>query len=420
MADPTSFLLELDNISKSFRKDRYQQLLVLDNINFKMREGEIIALLGKSGSGKSTLLRIIAGLIPASEGEAIYSGQKIHGPSKGIAMVFQNPSLMPWLTVLQNVELGLEALGVPSAERRQRALKAIDIIGLDGFESAFPKELSGGMRQRVGLARAMVVEPNLLLMDEPFSALDVLTADNLRNDLITLWQEQKLAKGIVLVTHNIEEAVLFADRIIIFDSEPGSIKDVLKVNLPREDRLQHPGFAKIIDRAYTILTRQGKSTNDTYRLPDVGMAEVSGLLTTLNDADHAGVMSLADLSDEKQINIDDILPIIETLQMLRFATVVEGTVSLTDAGKAFEEADILKRKELIAIHLKYVPLIAIITHTLQIQKRVKKEEFLDELESHLSKEEAARVLETAIDWGRQAELFAYDHHAEMFSLENPG
>lgn len=416
----TQALLEIINIRKSFKKDRTQNLLVLKDINFKMVPGEIIALLGKSGSGKSTLLRIIAGLIPPTSGEVIYSGQKVHGPSKGISMVFQNPSLMPWLTVLENVELGLEALGVPREERRQRALKAIDIIGLDGFETAYPKELSGGMRQRVGLARAMVVEPNLLLMDEPFSALDVLTADNLRNDLIELWKEQKLGKGILLVTHNIEEAVLFANRIIIFDNDPGSIKDIINVNLPRENRLQHPGFATIIDRTYSILTRQGKSVNDAYRLPDVDMAELSGLLTTLNDSEHQGTMTLADLADEKQINIDDILPIIETMQMLRFATVTEGEVTLTTDGKAFEDADILEKKELLVKHLKYVPLIERITSALQIDARVKKEVFLEELEAHLSEEEAERALETAIDWGRQAELFAYDHHAEMFSLENPG
>lgn len=413
-------LIEISHVKKSFKKDRHQQLLVLDNINFKMREGEIVALLGKSGSGKSTLLRIMAGLLPATEGTTLYQGKEVAGPSKGISMVFQNPSLMPWLTVQQNVELGLEALGVKAKERCERALKAIDIIGLDGFENAFPKELSGGMRQRVGLARALVVNPDLLLMDEPFSALDVLTADNLRNDLIDLWQEGKIAKGVLLVTHNIEEAVQFADRIIIFDNDPGSIKAELRVHLPRENRDQHPGFSKLIDRAYALLSTRRKDITLSYRLPDVEMAELTGLLETLNDAEHSGEMTLAELADEKQINVDDLLPITETMQILRFAEVIEGNVKLTNAGKVFEEADILSRKELIAKHLlDCVPLIKYITTIVKREERVKQEDFLDILETQLSDDEAERVLETAIDWGRQAELFSYDHHAEMFSMENP-
>ena len=212
-------LIEVIGVQKSFKTGDRQDLLVLDDINFRMHEGEIIAILGKSGSGKSTLLRIIAGLIKPSNGAAYYRGKPVSGPARGIAMVFQSFALLPWLTVLQNVELGLEALGIARDERRERALKAIDTIGLDGFETALPKELSGGMRQRVGFARALVVNPDVLLMDEPFSALDVLTADNLKSDLLDLWQTKKTGlHGIVFVTHNIEEAALLADRIIVFNS----------------------------------------------------------------------------------------------------------------------------------------------------------------------------------------------------------
>ena len=216
MSEP---IIEVLDVHKSFKTGDRQELLVLDHINLKMYEGEIIAVLGKSGSGKSTLMRIIAGLIAPSDGKITYRGREVKAPVRGIAMVFQTFALLPWLTVLQNVELGLEAIGVDRNERRERSLKAIDMIGLDGFESALPKELSGGMRQRVGFARALVVNPDILLMDEPFSALDVLTADNLKSDLIDLWQSKKTGlNGILFVTHSIEEAIAMADRIIIFNS----------------------------------------------------------------------------------------------------------------------------------------------------------------------------------------------------------
>src|SRR3990167_2236414 len=280
-------IIELNAINKSFQQAERQELLVLDNINFKLHEGEIVALLGKSGSGKSTLLRIIAGLIPASSGDVWYRERPVKGPVYGMAMVFQSFALLPWLTVLENVEIGLEALGVSREERRERALKTIDVIGLDGFETAYPKELSGGMRQRVGFARALVINPDVLLMDEPFSALDVLTADNLRSDLLDLWQEKKTnTNGIIFVTHSIEEAVMLADRIIIFSSDPGTIMVDLKVNLehPRND--QDIPYRKIVDEIYALMlslphAKKGaleperfKPIDLSYRLPEVNISEL--------------------------------------------------------------------------------------------------------------------------------------------------
>ena len=245
-------IIAIDHLRKAYKKASTQDLLVLDDINFKLQEGEIVALLGKSGSGKSTLLRIIAGLISPTSGHVSYRGKPVTQPVRGIAMVFQSFALMPWLTVLENVELGLEAQGVGREERRQRAIEAIDIIGLDGFESAFPKELSGGMRQRVGFARALVINPDVLLMDEPFSALDVLTAENLKSDLLELWQEKKTnTNGILLVTHNIEEAAMMADRIVILGSDPGYIRADLAVTLPQPRDTEAPEFRDLVDRIYT-------------------------------------------------------------------------------------------------------------------------------------------------------------------------
>ena len=425
-------IIDVQHVCKSFKKAEYQDLLVLDEINFKMNAGEIVALLGKSGSGKSTLLRIIAGLIAPSSGQVLYRGNLVNGPVHGIAMVFQNFALLPWLTVLQNVELGLEALGVPRPERRSRALKAIDTIGLDGFESAFPKELSGGMRQRVGFARALVVNPDMLIMDEPFSALDVLTADNLRSDLLDLWQEKKTnTNGILFVTHNIQEAAILADRIIVFGSDPGNIRAELEVKLkhPRND--QDIEFRNLVDQVYMLMTTRPDDRSQLlrtqkvgidHRLPDVNIEEITGLLETLDAPEHRGRMDLPEVADYLSLNIDDLFPVTEVLEILRFANVSKGDIEITLSGRAFVNADILERKKIFATHLlKYVPLAQHIRKVLDERPghRAAKERFLNELEDFLSEQEARRVLKIIIDWGRYAEIFAYDSNTGMLSLENP-
>lgn len=431
----TQSIINIQGINKSFKKAEHQELLVLNNINFQMQEGEIIALLGKSGSGKSTLLRIIAGLIKPSSGKVLYRDKPVTGPVRGMAMVFQNFALLPWLTVLQNVELGLEALGVARQERRARALKAIDTIGLDGFESAFPKELSGGMRQRVGFARALVVDPDILLMDEPFSALDVLTADNLKSDLLDLWETEKTnTKGIIFVTHNIEEAVLLADRILIFGSDPGHIRSELSVDTPHPRNDQDHNFRKLVDQIYTLMTtrpddQRGYGTDTLtkkidlgFRLPDADISELTGLLEIMDDPEHQGKIDLPELAELSQLNVDDLFPLTEVLEILRFARVSQGDLMLTSAGKIFANADILERKKIFATHLtRYVPLARHIRRILDERPghRATKARFLNELEDYLSEEEAERVLRIVIDWGRYAEIFAYDNNTGMLSLENP-
>lgn len=424
-------IIELINIQKSFKKgDERQELLVLDNINLRLYSGEIVAILGKSGSGKSTLLRIIAGLVAASEGSVRYKNQPLTGPARGISMVFQTFALLPWLTVLQNVELGLEAMGLDRETRRERALKAIDMIGLDGFESALPKELSGGMRQRVGFARALVVNPHILLMDEPFSALDVLTADNLKNDLIDLWHSKKTGlNAILLVTHSIEEAIMIADRIILFNNNPGSIRADLRVTLPFPRSDLDPRFRNQVDRIYTLMTtlpQEGKGQEGVmglgYRLPDASVSEITGLLEILDAPEHQGSMGLPELADTLMHDIDDLFPLTELLQILRFARVEQGDIIITGEGKAFVNADILERKKIFSVHLKkYVPLARYINDQLtrHPRHRALEEQFLSLLEDELSEEEAERVLSTVIEWGRYAELFAYDYNSGVLSLENP-
>lgn len=426
-------LIQIKNVKKSFKKNDRQDLLVLDNVNLELHEGEIVALLGKSGSGKSTLLRIIAGLTRPTAGSVLYRSQPIVAPVPGLAMVFQSFALMPWLTVLQNVELGLEAQGIPKAERRQRSLKAIDIVGLDGFESAYPKELSGGMRQRVGFARALVIEPEILLMDEPFSALDVLTADGLRNDLLDLWIEKKTQiKNILFVTHNIEEAALLADRIIVFGTNPGNVRVELKVEIPHPRTDQDPRFRPLIDNIYTFMTTSLAGTEATqpyrpitlgYRLPDVQISEITGLLDMLVQPEHHDKkVDLPLVADELHLDVDDLFPITEALEILRFAQISTGDIELNAAGKAFAEADILERKKIFAKHLlNYVPLARYIRRVLDERPEhfASQERFLAELEDYLSEGAAKEVLKVVIDWGRYAEIFAYDYNTGTLSLENP-
>lgn len=429
MSEP---IIEVINVQKSFKTGDRQELLVLQSVNLKVYEGEIIAILGKSGSGKSTLLRIIAGLIAASGGAVKYRGRAVHGPVRGISMVFQTFALLPWLTVLQNVELGLEAIGIERNERRERALKAIDMIGLDGFESALPKELSGGMRQRVGFARALVVNPDVLLMDEPFSALDVLTADNLKSDLLDLWQSKQTGlNAIVFVTHSIEEAIMIADRIIVFNSNPGTIRADMKVTLPFPRSELDPRFRNQVDRIYTLMTTQyqeeklkeAQAVIDIgYRLPEASVAEMTGLLELLGSPEHQGKMDLPDVADTLTLDIDDLFPLTELLEILRFAKVSKGDITITDEGRAFVDADILERKKIFSIHLKkYVPLARYIYDQLILHPRHRalEENFLSLLEDYLSESEAERVLRTVIEWSRYAELFAYDYNAGVLSLENP-
>jgi NitT/TauT family transport system ATP-binding protein len=436
IAASTAPLLELRNIRQAYRKAGGGDLLVLDGVSLDIREGEIVGLLGRSGSGKSSLLRIIAGLMPATAGEARWHGRPIQGPSDGIAMVFQSFALFPWLTVLENVEVGLEALGVPGPERRRRALAAIDLIGLDGFESAHPKELSGGMRQRVGFARALVVHPQLLLMDEPFSALDVLTAETLRTDLIDLWIEGRLPiRSIAMVTHNIEEAVLLCDRILIFAANPGRIAAEIRIALPHPRNRTDPAFRKLVDDIYARMTnrtagerkdRQGPGgfpgTGIGMALPHVSTNVLSGLLETLAAAPYQGKADLPQIAGALQMETDELFPIAETLQLFRFADLADGDIKLTDAGRRFVGLDIDGRKRLFAEHLlAYVPIVALIKRVLDERPShlAPAARFREELEDFMSPEFAQNTLRAAISWGRYAELFAYDDQSEQFSLENP-
>ncbi len=428
----TAALLDIHGLRQSFPRADGGEHLVLDGVELALNQGQIVGLLGRTGSGKSTLLRLIAGLSQPTGGSVTYLGQPVNAPAPGIAMVFQSFALFPWLTVLENVQLGLEALGLPRVEIRKRALAAIDLIGLDGYESAFPRELSGGMRQRVGFARALVVHPNILLMDEPFSALDVLTAETLRTDFLELWGEGKLPiKGVILVTHNIEEAVLMCDRILLFSSNPGRIVSDIPVDMKQPRNRLDPQFHDMVEKIYVAMTarKAGPAQIGTVPaatintvLPRVSANLMSGLMETLSAAPFNGKADLPVLADELAMESDELLPVAESLQTFRLAEIEGGDIKLTDIGKQFVEMATDDRKKLFARQLlAQVPLATHIRRVLQERANhvAPKSRFLDELEDHMSTEDAEHTLRAVIAWGRYAELFAYDDDSETFSLENP-
>jgi NitT/TauT family transport system ATP-binding protein len=428
-------LLDIHALRQTFPRADGGELLVLDGIDLQLTQGQIVGLLGRTGSGKSTLLRSIAGLMPPSGGTITYLGQPVVAPAPGIAMVFQSFALFPWLTVLENVQLGLEALGLPEAEIRKRALAGIDLIGLDGYESAYPRELSGGMRQRVGFARALVVHPNILLMDEPFSALDVLTAETLRTDFLELWGDGKLPiKGVILVTHNIEEAGLMCDRILLFASNPGRIIREIAVDLKQPRNRLDPQFRDLVEKIYVAMTSRTPTpprigttpgtvaTSISTILPRVSANLLSGLLEALAAEPFNGKADLPVLADELHMEGDDLFPVSDALQMMHFVEVEGGDIKLTDVGKQFVEADTDERKRIFQRQLLLtVPLAAHIRRVLQDRAHhgAPKSRFFDELEDHMSTEDAEETLRSVTAWARYAEAFAYDDDMQTFSLENP-
>ena len=428
-------LLDIHALRQTFPRADGGELLVLDGIDLHLAHGQIVGLLGRTGSGKSTLLRSIAGLMAPSAGTITYLGRPVTAPPPGIAMVFQGFALFPWLTVLENVQLGLEALGRPDAEIRKRALAAIDLIGLDGYESAYPRELSGGMRQRVGFARALVVDPNILLMDEPFSALDVLTAETLHTDFLELWGDGRLPiKGVIIVTHNIEEAVLMCDRILLFSSNPGRIIREIAVDLKQPRNRLDPQFRDQVEKIYEAMTARtptpakigapagAVAATINMILPRVSANLLSGLVETLAGEPYMGKADLPVIADELHMEGDDLFPVSDALQMLHFVEVEGGDIKLTDTGKQFVDADTDGRKKIFERQLlAYVPLAAHIRRILQERANhlAPKSRFFDELEDHMSGEDVEATLRSVTAWARYAEAFAYDDDTQTFSLENP-
>jgi NitT/TauT family transport system ATP-binding protein len=438
-------IIEAVGVEKSYPQPDGTRILVVGATNIAIEKGKIIAILGPSGCGKSTLLRILTGLSEPTAGTLLWHGKPLNGQMPNVAIVFQSFALFPWLTVIQNVEAALEAKGVPEVERHKRALRALDTVGLDGFETAYPKELSGGMKQRVGFARALVVEPEVLFMDEPFSALDVLTAENLRGELLELWLNKKMpTSAIFIVTHNIEEAVMLADRVMVLGRNPARVRSDFNVRLKHPRDRKSARFVELVDYIYKVMTEpetdhalpdaettaeiiipKGGLTKDALKkqeaplrtakyqmLPHARVGGIAGLTELLRD--RGGREDLFRLSEELVMDVEDLLPILEACVLLGFAWLKEGDVQITPAGIAFADADIQKRKVLFRqAALEHVTILKQIDSILKrkTDHSIADEFFHDILDEHFAEDEVQRQFETAMNWGRYAEIFDYDRES---------
>ncbi len=414
-------LLVLNDVGKSYGAGP-QMYCAVAGVTLTIREGEFVSLLGPSGCGKSTLLRIITGLNRATTGTVLYRGEPVVEVNPHATIVFQTFALYPWLTVEENVEVALKARGVPAGERRQRARHLIDIVGLDGFESAYPRELSGGMRQKVGFARAMAVEPELLCLDEPFSALDVLSAEALRGELLELWLNKAIpTKAILMVTHNIEEAVLMSDRVVVMAKNPGRVLADIPVTLRQPRKRQDTAFLAIVDKIYAAVAGRTRPEAETLaqaarKLPKARLNALAGLVEKL--VAEGGREDLPRLGADLSLELDDLLPIVEAGELVGFCQVQEGDLLITPLGRLYAEASILTRKEIAAGRALRLPMIRWIYETLQKDddRRVDRDYFLDKLREEVG-DFAEDQLDAAISWGRFSELFAYDKDTDELFLE---
>ncbi len=429
----TNAIIHAEKVEKYYAQPSENRIQVISPTDLSIVPGEIVALLGPSGSGKSTLLRMLTGLSKPSAGQVYWHGTPIEQAQVNVSIVFQSFALFPWLTVLENVEAPLKALGMEPARRRRRSLRTLDTVGLDGFQAAYPKELSGGMRQRVGFARALVVQPEVLFMDEPFSALDVLTAENLRSEVLELWQKKTIpTQAIFLVTHNIEEAVLMADRIIVLGRNPGHIRTDFKVWLQHPRNRKAAAFTQLVDYIYKVLTQpdeklasappmqDGRVVRDQRQmhyqmLPHARPGGIAGLLEFL--IDHEGTADIYRLADDLAFELDDLLPTVEAAQLLGFLNIKEGDVTITPAGAEFANSEILRQKELFRhAATEHVLLLRQIMRAIETKRdhSVSEEFFKDMLDEQFSEDETRMQLETAVNWGRYAELFDFDAARRRF------
>ncbi|HUA99776.1 MAG TPA: nitrate/sulfonate/bicarbonate ABC transporter ATP-binding protein [Terracidiphilus sp.] len=433
-AVPAEAIIRAEKVEKYYAQPSENRIQVISATDLSIVPGEILALLGPSGSGKSTMLRMLSGLSTPSAGSVYWHGQPIAAAEVNVSIVFQSFALFPWLTVLENVEAPLQARGVAPAERRERSMKMLDTVGLDGFEAAYPKELSGGMRQRVGFARALVVEPEVLFMDEPFSALDVLTAENLRSELLELWFNKTMpTKAVFIVTHNIDEAVLLADRIIVLGRNPGHIRTDFRVQLAHPRDRKSEAFTQLVDYIYKVLTRPdtapaeapdqtGPRVRDQRQmhyqmLPHARPGGIAGLLELL--LDKAGRDDIYRLAEDLSFEIDDLFPIVEAAQLLGFLKVEEGDAAITPAGTEYANSEILRQKELFRdAAVEHILLLRQIRRALEAKSdhTVPEDFFLDMLDEQFSEEECQRQIETAVAWGRYAELFDFDSGRRRFVM----
>jgi len=423
-------LVDVKKVSQIYGKDQ-KKFTALSDIELKINPGEFVALVGPSGCGKSTLLRIITGLQKASKGSVLYNGERLEGVNPNATIVFQTFALFPWFNVIENVELALANRDIPAKMKTARAIEAIDRVGMDGYEMAYPRELSGGMRQKVGFARAIVAEPELLCLDEPFSALDVLSAETLRGELLELWTEGKLpTQAILMVTHNIEEAVLMADRIVVMDKNPGQIINEMVVSMAHPRNRKNAEFQHMVDQVYSVLAGQtqpeyleyGTAPGEpgiTRKLPNIPLANISSILENLIDMPGKN-SDIYKLADELGLESDELLEVTEAAELLGFVTITSGDISVTPLGETYAEASITARKEIFASRVKRIPIFKWLLNMLKraANHEIERNILLSALELEFVTQEAEDQIDILMNWGRYAEIFVYDDQTESIFLEN--
>src|ERR1700721_2411483 len=414
-------IIRAEGVVKYYAQPSENRIQVISPTDLSIGAGEIVALLGPSGSGKSTLLRMLTGLSAPSAGEVYWHEKPIATADVNVSIVFQSFALFPWLTVLENIEAPLKARGMEPVERRKRGMKILDTVGLDGFHSAYPMELSGGMRQRVGFARALVVDPEALFMHAPFRELPQLRQ-----------KKTTPPQAIFPATPNIEEAVLLADRIIVLGRNPGHVRTDFKVAIPHPRDRKATAFTQLVDYIYKVLTQPdsqppalpqtptGKPVRDQRQmhyqmLPHARPGGIAGLLELV--LDHNGKDDIYRLADDLAFEIDDLLPTVEPLRLVGFLKVTEGDAGITPTGAEYANSEILRQKELFRhAAMENVLLLRQIVRAIESKsdRSVPEEFFHDVLDEQFSEEETLRQLETAINWGRYAELFDFDASRRRF------
>jgi NitT/TauT family transport system ATP-binding protein len=417
--------------------DGTNRLLVLDKITLAVRAGEVLAILGPSGSGKSTLLRIMIGLLKATSGTVLVHGKPLVGIHPGVSLVFQNFALFPWLTVNDNVQLALNGLDLGPTEAKDRIGRCIDVVGLEGFEQAYPKELSGGMKQRVGIARALARAPELLCMDEPCSALDVFTAESLRSEIYRMWSggQSKLPfqpKSVVIITHHIEEAVFLADRIVVMGTRPGRIRTIIQNDVPHPREYQSPAFLRMVQRLHDVITKEQMpdapegpapvaatpgGLPEPAPIPAVNLGHIFGLMEIVRD--HGSQIDVFKLDQLTEYDFGYTISVVKAGELLGFLDTPKNQVLLTDLGRGFLDADINGRKSLFRQQLLTLSTFQFVLHLLKDARnnRLHKDIIEEELAVRLTAEDVEKTFHTIVGWGRFGELFGYDASSEELSID---
>jgi len=419
-------LCELRHVDKEFDQAHGPPLRVLQDISLAIRPNEVVALLGPSGSGKSTVLRILAGLTQPTRGEVLYHGEPLHGLSPGVGFVFQSFALYPWMTVLQNIEAMLEAQGLAREEVAERATRAVRVVGLAGFEEAYPRELSGGMKQRVGMARAFSLEPEMLFMDEPFSQVDALTAESLRAQVLDVWSPRdRNPKSIVMVSHDIKEVVYMADRIVVLDANPGRVRTVVEHGLPRPRDYRSPELLQLVDHLHDIITgmampdaaAEGVAAPRVFEpLPHAGAVEIEGLLEYL-DA-RGGREDVFRIAADTDREYGRVITATNGAELLGFVETPHRTVVLSSEGARYVKASPAERKGLFREKLLELLLFEEIRQALERSEthRVDRDFVLELIALNLPNEDFERVFHTFVNWSRFGDLFSYDGKTRTVAL----